>query len=86
VDRGLGEVVSHYTDAIGITDARKVFHSFRHTFKCACRRAGISEEVHDALTGHRNGSVGRSYGLGVPLTVLAEAMAKVGYPGLELRA
>ncbi len=49
------------------------------------RRAGISEEVHDALTGHSNGSVGRSYWLGVPLRVLAESMAKVGYAGLNVR-
>ena len=26
-------------ETIGITDSRKVFHSFRHTFKDACRRA-----------------------------------------------
>jgi hypothetical protein len=44
----------------------------------------MSEEVHDALTGHSNGSVGRRYGRGVPLTVLAEAMARVVYPGLDL--
>lgn len=73
-----------YSNAIGITDHRKVFHSFRHTFKDACRRAGIAEEVHDALTGHSNGSVGRSYGLGVPLKVLAEAVEKVSYAGLDL--
>jgi len=66
-----------YTHTIGITDPRKVFHSFRHAFKDACRHAGVTEEHHDALTGHRNGSVGRSYGLGVPLKVLAEALAKV---------
>lgn len=56
----------------------------RHTFKDACRRAGIAEEVHDALTGHSNGSVGRSYGLGVSLTVLAEAMETVSYPGVTV--
>ena len=40
---------------------------------------GMTEEVHDALTGHANGSVGRSYGHGMPVAVLAEAMAKVRY-------
>lgn len=39
-----------------------MFHSFRHTFKAACRRAGIHEETHDLLTGHRGTGVGRSYG------------------------
>ncbi len=32
-----------------ITDRRKVFHSLRHSFKTACRRAGIRKESHDAL-------------------------------------
>jgi integrase len=73
-----------YTDALGITDPRKVFHSFRHTFKRACRAARIEEELHDALTGHTSASVGRSYGSGVPLEVLAEAIAKVSYKGLDL--
>lgn len=40
----------------------------------------MSEEHHDAITGHSNGSVGRSYGSGVPLRVLAESMAKVKFP------
>lgn len=68
---------------LGITDPRKVFHSFRHTFKDACRAARISEEVHDALTGHAGGGVGRTYGGGVPLDVKAEAIAKITYNGLD---
>jgi integrase len=75
---------SRYTDDLGITDPRKVFHSFRHTFKRACRAARIEEELHDALTGHTSASVGRRYGDGVPLEVLAEAVAKVSYKGLDL--
>lgn len=67
-------------DSLGITDSSVVFHSFRHGFKDACRAAGISEEVHDALTGHANGSIGRRYGQGVPLAVLAEAVPKITYP------
>jgi integrase len=38
-------------------------HGFRHTFKTLCRDVGITEEVHDALTGHAGSSgVGREYG------------------------
>jgi integrase len=66
---------------LGITDERKTFHSFRHGFKDAAR-AVMPEEHHDAITGHSNGSVGRGYGLGVPLKVLAESMAKVRYAGV----
>jgi integrase len=73
-----------YTDDLGVTDPRKVFHSFRHTFKRACRSARIEEELHDALTGHTSASVGRRYGGGVPLEVLAEEIAKVSYKGLDL--
>lgn len=63
----------------GIADTRKVFHSFRHSFKDACRRASIPEDVHDALTGHSNGSVGRTYGLGHAISVLAQWLEKVSY-------
>jgi integrase len=70
---------------LGVLDKRKTFHSFRHGFKDAAR-AVMPEEHHDAITGHANGSVGRSYGRGVPLSVLAESMAKVRYAGLDLSA
>ena len=67
-----------------VTDPRKVFHSFRHTFKDACRAAGVPEEVHDALTGHAGGSVGRSYGSdGVPLKIKAAELEKISYPGVK---
>jgi integrase len=67
-------------DSVGLSDGGLTFHSFRHTFKDACREAGISEEVHDALTGHSGGrSVGRAYGLGVPVRRLAEDLRKVRF-------
>ena len=71
---------------IGITDKRKVFHSFRHTFKDACRAAGIGQEIHDALTGHADGhNEGRSYGAEPhPLRPLADDIRKVRYAGLKL--
>jgi integrase len=31
-------------NVIGIKDRRKVFHSFRHTFKDACREAGLGRK------------------------------------------
>jgi integrase len=76
---------ARFSDECGITDRRTAFHSFRHGFKDACRGASISEEIHDALTGHRTVSVGRSYGLGVPLSALAEAVRRISYPGVVLR-
>lgn len=74
-------------DTVGIGDTRKVFHSFRHTFKRMARDAGLDEPIHDALTGHSGrGSVGRSYGRGYSLKPLIEAMDRIEVPsgiGLE---
>ena len=67
--------------SLGITDPRKVMHSFRHGWKTQARSV-MSEELHDAITGHSNGSVGRAYG-SVPLRALAEAMAKVRFEGVN---
>jgi integrase len=72
----------HAREDCGIADRTKVFHSFRHGWKDAARGA-MPEEHHDAITGHSNGSVGRGYGTGVPLKVLAESMAKVKFTGLR---
>lgn len=74
-----------YARALGITDKRKVFHSLRHSFKHFCRESGLSEDVHDALTGHSNGSVGRDYAFRhFPISRLAEAMRQFRIRGLDL--
>jgi integrase len=70
---------------VRITDRRKVFHSFRHTFKDICRRAGIDEAVHDALTGHTSPHAGRRYGNEhYPLEPLFAAMGRFELPGLDV--
>ena len=70
----------HYQrDVVGIKDKRKVFHSFRHSFKDACRAASVEEAIHDRLTGHSGGGVGRSYGAGYTLSVLNTAMRKIRF-------
>ena len=69
----------------GITDRRKVFHSFRHTFKDACRAAAVPEDVHDALTGHTSTSVSRTYGSGeYPMNVLWDAIQRLQFPTTHL--
>ena len=76
----------HLRVRLKITDRRKTFHSFRHTFKDACRAAEIENVISDALQGHSSGTVSAAYGTGYyPLSVLAAAMEKVRYPGLDLR-
>ena len=63
------------------------FHSFRGTFKEACREAEIEEEIHDRLTGH-DGSPGKkvsrqNYG-GASVKLLARNMEKVDFPTFKL--
>jgi integrase len=86
---GWSKWFGRYIRGIGISNPARVFHSFRHTFKDALRAAGVSEDVHDALTGHSGGGVGRTYGAKemarrFGLARLAEAVGKVEYRGLDL--
>lgn len=70
---------------VGITDRRKVFHSFRHSFKDVCRSVGIDEAVHDALTGHTAPGAGRKYGNEqYPLPPLFDAIERYEIAGLDL--
>jgi integrase len=77
-------------NTVGIADTAKVFHSFRHGFKDAARAAGVSQEVHDALTGHSHVStVSGGYGARQMLqrfgvAILRSAVEKISYPGLDL--
>ena len=71
-------------EIIGITDKRKVFHSFRHAFKDACRNSGIHQEIHDTFTGHAGSNVGSTYGSGASLKRLANQMEKLKYEGLKI--
>ena len=68
----------------GITDKRKVFHSFRHTFKDYTRRAKMPEGIQRQLMGHAGKDVADDYGSGYDLHSLAEAMATYRVPGLEI--
>ncbi|MFN3933256.1 MAG: tyrosine-type recombinase/integrase [Parvibaculum sp.] len=70
-------------DRAGVKDSRLTFHSLRHTFITACRRAGIQEEIYQRITGHTAGNVGREYG-GVELPTLARAMQRVRFAGLSI--
>ncbi len=67
---------------IGIIDKRKVFHSFRHGFKTACREAGIPKEIHDAITAHREGDTSETYGE-VLMSAKFEAVQKISYVSLK---
>lgn len=53
------------------------FHSFRHLFKDRCRDALIPRDLHQALTGHAEQTVGDHYGLGFSITVKHRELSKI---------
>jgi integrase len=67
-----------YRRSIGLDQRWTDFHSFRHTWKTAAKAAEIPEEIHDAISGHDSGSVGRSYG-SVPIPRLKREVDKVRF-------
>lgn len=68
---------------LGVVGKEKCFHAFRHVFKTACRTAGIGEDIHDAITGHKEAHEGRNYGK-FPLQALHGPLNKVAYPELNI--
>lgn len=81
-NRGAGwsKWFNRYMGAQGVTEAGKVLHSFRHTFKRLARDAEVSRELGDALQGHTTPGVGAAYGDGFGLRTLAKAVAKIEAP------
>jgi len=87
-----------YLNGLGITGEREGMHSLRHHFTDALRAAGVDEQLNDALTGHTNNSVGRSYGARhakhrhrtnadrFGMAQLVDAIGKVKYPTIDLQA
>lgn len=69
-------------DGLGITSKRiSPNHSCRHRFADECRKVGVSREVRFAIDGHADSTVGGKYGdQGFPLSVLADAVAKIKSP------
>lgn len=68
---------SHLQDVVALESSAMPSHGFRHTFKTLSRQVGIPEDVHDAITGHSDGSVSREYG-GMPLSRMLEELQR--YP------
>jgi integrase len=82
----------HYLrEHIGVPDRSLVFHSFRHGFQDALRRATPDEELRDALAGRSSSgkSVSRQYGAKQMLKRwgverLHDVICAVSFPGLDL--
>jgi len=82
-----GKRLREWLTEIGITDPDKApMHSFRHRAAKRMRAAGIPEDVREAVGGWANGKkkktsrkYGNKHGAGYPLSVLKEAIDKIGF-------
>lgn len=60
---------------------RKVWHSFRHTFKTGLARAGVDRSTRDLLCGHADSSAGGIYVHDVSVEALKDAIEKLRFDG-----
>jgi integrase len=68
--------LSTWVRELGITDPEVgPTHGWRHTFKQIAERVGITEKLHDAITGHAAPTEGRKYGAPT-VEDMAEALKK----------
>jgi len=72
--------------AAGADGPRTCFHSFRHSFRDALRQASVDHEIGLALGGWATSksAVSEAYGNGLPISRLADAIAKVRHSSLSL--
>lgn len=75
---------ANFLDKVGVKHPRKVFHSFRHTFRDSLREADISREKVRALGGWASGATDDDYGSGLRASTLAKDIEVVRYDGLDL--
>lgn len=68
-----------FLPGVGITDRRKVFHSFRHTFKTALARHGVPRDVQDAMTGHADHTAAAGYIHAEPIKAMSEGLNRVDF-------
>ena len=64
-----------YKTKLGITDTRKTFHSFRHTFIDDLRDAAVQDSLIKRMVGHEDSSVTFGiYGSRTPIAAMREAL------------
>ncbi len=76
-----------FSKSVGIKkgSGEQTFHSFRHNFRDALRRGGVSEERAEELGGWSRGKkASRSYGAGFDADTLGPEIDKVRFPSLDL--
>ena len=91
-DRNYGYLLSRWFNQTFLKNAKaktskKSFHSLRHSFRDALRRARTPQDAVDQLGGwNSNGRAATSenYGDGLRLSDLALEVERISYPGLDL--
>ena len=81
--KNAGRHFSNWLEAIGITDSRKVFHSFRHTLITRLHALHANPAHVMQITGHAHETQGvhfQTYTHDVGLMALAETVGKPAYP------
>lgn len=73
-----------FLEGVGITDASRTAHSFRHGFRNAARRAGIEDSFVEALGGWASKSQADRYGDRDRVPELARELARIEYAGFKL--
>ncbi|MFJ4442701.1 site-specific integrase [Pseudomonas sp. NPDC089422] len=67
-----------YKAKLGITDPRKTFHSFRHTFIDDLRDAGVQDSLIKRMVGHEDSSITFGiYGSRTPIKAMTEALMHI---------
>ncbi|MDF3862839.1 site-specific integrase [Pseudomonas denitrificans (nom. rej.)] len=73
-----------YKTKMGLTDPRKTFHSFRHTFIDDLREAGVQDSLIKQMAGHEDGSVTFGvYGSRLQLTAMQQALEHIARDQVE---
>lgn len=81
--KNAGRQFSDWLDEVGITDKRKVFHSFRHTAITRLHATGANPAHVMQITGHSSETQGvhfQTYTHDVGLKALSDTLAKLSYP------
>jgi integrase len=72
-------------DRLELSGTALCFHSFRHTFEDALKEVDLHDTpIGNVITGRVSPGVSKNYGSRYTVTKLADALAKVRYPGLIL--
>jgi integrase len=74
---------SRFLERVGAKAPKTSYHSFRHSFTDALRRAGATGEIIDGVLGWSRGNVRDRYGSGAWIKMLADVIQEVEY-GLDL--